>query len=125
MAIVVVRPQRYTREFMDKSDTFSLTTFGAQHRATLNMLGTLSGRNSDKMKRCGLTPVALSQIPCPGFDEAELILECRKSYFSDLDPRNFLSDYIAPNYKGDYHRIYFGEVLGAAGIAKYRMQADG
>ena len=123
LAIVVVRPQRHTRQFIDRFDTFSLCTFPEAHRRTLNMLGTLSGRDSDKMNRCGLTPIALSQIACPGFEEAELILECRKTYFSNLDPQHFLADFIAPNYKGDYHRMYFGEVVAASGTAKYGGRA--
>ncbi len=121
LAIVVVRPQRYTYEFIEKHDTFSLCAFNERHRPALNLLGTQSGRNTKKMADCGLTPIALTQITCPGFEEAELILECRKMYFDDLDPRHFLADFIAPNYKGDYHRMYFGEVLAASGTEAYRI----
>lgn len=120
LAIVVVRPQRYTREFMERYDTFSLCAFRESHRPALNLLGTASGRDSKKMAECGLTPIGLTQIACPGFAEAGLILECRKTYFDDLKPGHFLADFIAPNYKGDYHRVYFGEVLAAAGTAEYR-----
>jgi len=120
LAMVVVRPQRHTKQFMDRNETFSLCAFGQAQRPAMNMLGTLSGRDTDKMARCGLHPIALDQIECPGFQEAELILECRKTYFSDLDPKNFLADFIAPNYRGDYHRMYFGEVLAASGTAPYK-----
>ncbi len=122
LAVVVVRPQRYTRQFMEQHDTFSLCAFDASFRPVLEMLGTRSGRDTPKMVECGLTPVALSAIACPGFDEASLILECRKTYFDDLEPAHFLADFIAPNYQGDYHRVYFGEVLAAAGIAQYRRR---
>lgn len=121
LAVVVVRPQRYTRQFMEQYDTFSLCAFDERHRPALNLLGTRSGRDSRKMIECGLTPIALSQIACPGFAEAELILECRKMYFADLDPAHFLADFIAPNYQGDYHRVYFGEVLAAAGTDGFRQ----
>jgi len=120
--LVVVRPQRYTREFMEKYDTFSLCAFDESHRPALNLLGTVSGRGTNKMTECGLTPIALSTIACPGFDEATLILECRKMYFDDLDPKHFLADFIAPNYQGDYHRMYFGEVLAVSGVAEYRLK---
>ncbi len=120
LAVVVVRPQRYTRQFMEQHDTFSLCAFGEEHRPALNLLGTLSGRDTAKMTQCGLTPIALTRIACPGFAEARLILECRKMYFDDLEPAHFLADFIAPNYKADYHRVYFGEVLAAAGTAEYR-----
>jgi flavin reductase (DIM6/NTAB) family NADH-FMN oxidoreductase RutF len=120
MAMVVVRPQRYTREFIERCDTFSLCAFDETHRSALETLGTVSGRDTNKMTECGLTPVALAHISCPGFDEAKLILECRKMYFDDLEPGHFLADFIAEHYNGDFHRLYFGEVLAAAGTAEYR-----
>jgi flavin reductase (DIM6/NTAB) family NADH-FMN oxidoreductase RutF len=120
MAMVVVRPQRYTRQFIETCDTFSLCAFDETYRPALQLLGTLSGRDSQKMRECGLTPIDLPHIPCPGFDEARLILECRKMYFDDLEPAHFLADFIAPNYRGDFHRIYFGHVLAATGTAEYR-----
>jgi flavin reductase (DIM6/NTAB) family NADH-FMN oxidoreductase RutF len=120
LALVVVRPQRHTRQFMEQYDTFSLCAFEEKYRPALNVLGTQSGRNTKKMTTSGLTPIALSQIACPGFAEARLNLECRKMYFDDLEPAHFLADFIAPHYEGDYHRMYFGEVLAAAGTAEYR-----
>ena len=120
LAIVVVRPQRWTLRFMEKYNTFSLCAFPQQYHETLNMLGSRSGRNTSKMADCGLTPIPLTQIACPGFAEAELILECKKTYFDDLRPEHFLADYIAPHYTGDYHRMYLGEVVAASGVAQYR-----
>ncbi len=120
LAVVVVRPQRYTYEFMERGNTFSLCTFPPAFHDVLNLLGTKSGRDSNKMAECGLTPIALAQIPTPGFAQADLILECRKTYFDDLEPRHFLADYIPPLYRNDYHRVYFGEVLAIAGTAEYR-----
>lgn len=122
LAVVVVRPQRYTRQFIDAYNTFSLCAFGPEHRPALQLLGTASGRDSRKMADCGLTPIALPNIPCPGFAEATLILECRKMYFDDLEPQHFLADFIAPNYQGDYHRLYFGEVLAAAATPEFRCR---
>lgn len=122
LAIVVVRPQRYTFEFMERSASFSLCAFAESYRPVLTLLGTKSGRDSAKMQECGLTPLALTKIVSPGFAEAELILECRKTYFDDLKPEHFLADYIAPNYCGDYHRMYFGEVVAAQGTAAYRIK---
>jgi flavin reductase (DIM6/NTAB) family NADH-FMN oxidoreductase RutF len=119
LAVVVVRPQRHTRRFIDQGDTFSICAFDEQYRETLQMLGTLSGRDSNKMTDCGLTPIALSKIACPGYAEAKLILECRKTYFDDLEPGHFLADFIAPLYQNDYHRVYFGEVLAASGTAEF------
>lgn len=121
-AMCVVRPQRYTREFMDKSDTFTLCVFPESHRKALDVLGSKSGRQIDKMKQSGLTPQAGSVVAAPVYAEAELAIECRKMYFQDFDPKGFLADYIAPWYKGDYHRMYFGEIVAIAGTDAYRTR---
>lgn len=123
LAVVVVRPQRHTRRFIEQYDTFSLCAFDEPHRTALQRLGTLSGRDTNKMTDCGLTPIALDGIACPGFAEAKLILSCRKTYFDDLEPKHFLADFIAEHYHNDYHRIYFGEVLAASGTPEFRRQA--
>ena len=122
-AQVVVRPIRYTYEFMEKHDTFTLNAFGEEHRLALQLMGTMSGRDGDKIAEAGLTPIASSQVAAPGFAEAELILECRKIYWDDLEPVRFLDAEIEKNYpEKSYHRIYFGEVLAIQGEASYRSR---
>ena len=116
MAMIVVRPTRHTFSFINSFDTFSLCVFPEQCRDAMNLLGTKSGRDGDKIKESGLTPIASSVIAAPVFKEAELALECRKMYWDDLDPQHFLDPKIEKNYANkDYHRMYFGEVLRIAG----------
>ncbi|MBN1559420.1 flavin reductase [candidate division KSB1 bacterium] len=111
-AQVVVRPTRYTFEFMEKFDFFTLCAFDRQYRKALQLIGSYSGRHGDKIARAGLTPVAAQCVAAPCFAEARLVLECRKIFWQDFDPAHFLDASIAANYaKKDYHRIYFGEVL--------------
>jgi flavin reductase (DIM6/NTAB) family NADH-FMN oxidoreductase RutF len=76
-AQVVVRPVRYTFEFMEQYDSFTLCAFPAEYRQTLLMLGTKSGRDGDKIAESGLTPVVSANVAAPGFAEAELIVELR------------------------------------------------
>ena len=115
-AQVVVRPVRYTYEFMEQYETFTLSAFPDKYRKTLSALGSTSGRDSDKIAASGLTPIASSLVAAPGFDEAELILECRKIYWQDMDPTHFLDPKIEDQYpQKDYHRTYFGEVLAIWG----------
>ncbi len=110
---VVVRPTRYTFEFMNRYDTFTVCAFNEDHRDALNLLGSLSGRDGDKIGRSGLTPVPSRQVASPSFAEAELVVECRKVFWQDLDPSHFLDSSIEENYpQKDYHRVFFGEVLG-------------
>ena len=111
-AQVVVRPTRFTYEFINRYDTFTLCTFPEQYRETVNFLGTRSGRDSDKIKESGLTVIPSTRVEAPAFREADLILECKKIYWQDMNPEHFLDDRIQRNYPDrDYHRIFFGRIL--------------
>ena len=112
MAMVVVRPTRHTFEFINAYETFSLCVFSEKYRPALNLLGSTSGRDSDKIKASDLTPTASLSIAAPIFKEAELVFECRKMYWEDLDPKHFLDADIEKNYpEKDYHRMVLGEVV--------------
>jgi flavin reductase (DIM6/NTAB) family NADH-FMN oxidoreductase RutF len=124
-AQVVVRPVRYTYEFMERFDTFTLCAFPKAYRKALSVLGSLSGRDGDKLASAGLTPIASQKVAAPGYAEAELIIECRKIYWQDFDPQHFLAPDIDRNYPDkDYHRIYYGEILAVYGTAAYTGPAS-
>lgn len=122
--MVGVRPSRYTYEFIEKYDTFTVCAFPATYQKTaLTLMGTKSGREIDKVKESGLTPFASTQIAAPGFAEAELILECKKVYFDDLTPSNAAPS-VEEFYHGqDYHRVYIGEILAVYGTSKYQRHS--
>ena len=112
IAMVVVRPTRYTYGFINTYPTFSLCGFPEEYRKTLNLLGTKSGRDGDKIGEAGLTPIASEKINAPTYKEADLSIECRKIYFHDFNPRQFLDERIEKHYVlKDYHRMIFGEIL--------------
>lgn len=105
-----VRPQRYTYEFMEKSDAFTLSFFDEKYKTQLNFCGSRTGRDTDKIAECGFTPVT-AENGSVFFEQARMVLECRKLYFQDLDPARFLDESIMKNYpKEDYHRMYVGEI---------------
>ncbi|MBW2558831.1 MAG: flavin reductase [Deltaproteobacteria bacterium] len=113
-AQVVVRPQRHTRKYMDQLDSFTLCAFPEEYRKDLKTLGTLSGRDGDKLSRARLTLTASRSVSAPSYNEANLILECRTIYYQDMDPGGFIDRTIQDNYPtNDYHRIYYGEILAA------------
>jgi flavin reductase (DIM6/NTAB) family NADH-FMN oxidoreductase RutF len=119
-AQVVVRPTRHTYQFMERFDNFSLCAFGDQQHADLQLLGTKSGRDGDKIAETRLTPIAARRISSPVFVEASLILECRKIYADDFRPEMFLASEIENAYpERDYHRVYFGEIVAAEGDASF------
>jgi flavin reductase (DIM6/NTAB) family NADH-FMN oxidoreductase RutF len=119
-AFVAVRHSRYTYQFMEKYDTFTVAAFPGQYHQALSLLGSRSGRDGDKISAAGLTPEASNQVAAPSFKEAELVLECRKMYADDLNPAHFLDESIYKQYpKRDYHCIYYGEILAVWGVDKY------
>lgn len=114
VATVYIRPQRYTYEFVEKSDYFTLAFFTPEYRKALSFCGSKSGRDVDKIAECGFT-VAEGAGGAPYFEQAGLVLVCRKAYWQDMDPSHFLDSTIdAGHYPGkDYHRIYIGEIIEA------------
>ena len=119
-AQIVVRPVRYTYEFTERHDTFTLCAFPEEYRKAVALLGSKSGRDGDKISEAGLAPIASTQVAAPGFAEAELIIECRKIYIDDFDPTQFLDPQIEGFYpEKDYHRVYFGQILAVMAAASY------
>jgi flavin reductase (DIM6/NTAB) family NADH-FMN oxidoreductase RutF len=117
---VVVRPTRYTFEFMERYDSFTLCAFPMKYRPVLTLLGSKSGRTSGKMKESGLTAEASLSVPAPCFREAELVFECKKMYWDDFKPGQFLEKDIHAVYpQKDYHRSYFGEIKAVQAAENY------
>lgn len=109
-AFVFVRPQRHTYAFMESADTFSLSFFGGGYKKELSFCGSRSGRDTDKAAQTGLIPLFADNTVF--FEQAQLVLVCRKIAAQDLDPAGFLDKTIEENYaNGDYHRLYVGEIL--------------
>lgn len=112
VSTVVVRPQRYTYQFMEQAPYYTLSFFDENYRDALNYLGTHSGRDVDKMVATGLTPVS-GKTGAVFFAEARLVMECRTLYKQDLKEENFLETSIVDQAYAarDFHRMYIGEVL--------------
>lgn len=107
---IFIRPQRYTKEFLDRFDNFTLSFYEETARDALKLCGSKSGRDLDKIKAAGLTPVHENGMTY--FEEARLVLECKKIYLDKIRPEGFLDPSIQQNYAaGDYHLIYMGEII--------------
>ena len=110
-ATCYVRPQRHTYGFMEKSDYFTLASFDGSFRDKLVLCGTKSGRDMDKAAACGFTP-AYAEGDAPYYEEADVVLVCKKLYYQDFDATHFLDARVEKNYpQKDYHRMYVGEVV--------------
>lgn len=111
VAFVFLRPQRYTKTFVDAGDRFTLSFYGEEYRKTLTYLGRVSGRDEDKVKESGLTVQDFGGAPA--FNEAELVLTCKKLYAQELDSACFMqnNDCNETCYPGkDYHTMYVAEI---------------
>lgn len=108
VAFIFVRPTRFTYGLLEENDHFSLTFYEESFRPQLQLCGKESGRDMDKTAACGFTPAF--QGDTPYFNEASLVLLCKKLYFSDLDPAHFLDPALEKFYNADYHRMYVAEI---------------
>ena len=105
-----IRPQRYTHEFTEASSRISATFFSEEYRAALTLCGRKSGRELDKVKESGLTPV-VGKGGHVYFAEAKLVLNGKKLYTGKIDPTGFADAAIDKNYAlKDYHTVYVYEI---------------
>jgi len=112
---VYVAEKRYTKEFMDKAEYFTVMAFDVAQSKVLTYMGTKSGRDGDKAKALGLH-TAFTPNGTPYYTEATMVIECRIMYAAPFDPQYFKSE--APkrmyqNFPGGIHSMYIGEVVQA------------
>lgn len=110
--IAAIRPQRYTKQFVDESDYYTLSFYG-DNKEIHSVCGKLSGRDVDKVAKTGLTPVFDDDTETVFFKEARLVLICRKICVTKLESGNFLSSDIPKSIYplNDYHTMYYGEIV--------------
>ena len=112
---VYVAEKRYTKEFMDKAEYFTVMAFDVKDSKVLNYMGTKSGRDGDKAQALGLH-TAYTANGTPYYTEATMVIECKIMYAAPFDPQYFKSD--APKQMYAYfpagiHSMYIGEVVNA------------
>ena len=108
---VYVKPCRHTYGYMEKSEYFTVSFYPAKCRKALGIMGSVSGRDTDKDRASGLTPKAIGRATT--YEEAEITLLCRKIYRQDLLAENMPEDVVTAYYESDApHCMYIGEVVG-------------
>jgi len=111
VCFIFVRPTRHTYGFTEKHDHFTLSFFTEDYRDALQICGTRSGRDGNKVAEADLTPVH-GPDHTTWFREARLVIRCKKIYYNDILPENFLAPEIERSYpQKDYHRMYVGEII--------------
>jgi flavin reductase (DIM6/NTAB) family NADH-FMN oxidoreductase RutF len=107
---VLVRPSRYSYTLLEQSDSFTVCVPSPTMRAAIEYCGKYSGRDGDKIAACKLTLLPSLHVRTPGIDGSAVIYECRIVHKTDVVPANLAKD-ITAYPRGDYHRIYDGEIL--------------
>lgn len=109
-AVCYVRPQRYTKEFMDKEEFYTLCFFSPDYKADMAYIGSHSGKDEDKLAATKLT--AVSEEGYTYYKEAKLVLVCRKLYRAPIKEEGFLDEEALGHYpEKDFHDMYVGEIV--------------
>jgi len=109
-AAIYVRPQRYTKQFVDSNDYYTLCFFEGR-KEELTYLGVKSGRDEDKVAKVGFTPAFGDGYTY--FEEASLVLVCRKLYRAPIKEEYFIDKSIVDKIypEKDFHDMYIGEIV--------------
>ena len=91
-----------------------MSFFDEKYRHALDVCGSVSGRDVNKVQESGLTPY-FTETGNPAFEEATLVLECKKLYADFLKEDDFLDKKIVDSLYGqkDFHKMYVAEIVHA------------
>ena len=114
---VLVRPSRYTYSLLEESDSFTVCVPAREHKKLIGYCGTESGRDVDKFAECQMEALPSTKVSAPGIAGFPLIYECQIVHTNDLIPANLTEEITDSAYpQGDFHRLYFGEILAVRAL---------
>ena len=121
MCLVLVRPSRYTYACIEATGDFTVNVPPPELAEQVLFCGTESGRDYDKFAECGFTATPGRAVRSPGIEECVLCYECRVVQKNDVIPEQFAPEIVGEFYgAGDFHRVYYGEI-----VAAYASAPDG
>ena len=112
VAFVFVRPERYTHDFIEREDRFTLSFYPEECRKALQICGTKSGRDIDKVKETGLSPEELPSGAVT-FSQARLTLDCKKLFKTEMSEADFIDKETMNKCYGEhggFHTVYVVEI---------------
>lgn len=109
--IVYVKPTRYTYDFMEKNDYFTISFYKNEFHNQMVYLGTKSGRDVNKVKNVNFHPINIEDKGV-SFSESYCTILCKKYYYSDINKEEVLITDKERYYKdNNFHRVYYGEII--------------
>jgi flavin reductase (DIM6/NTAB) family NADH-FMN oxidoreductase RutF len=110
--LVAVRHSRFTHEFIEESDEFSVNVPGEGLEKTVTYCGEVSGKEHDKFKECKLSLMKGKKVNVPTIKECKIHYECKVVHKLEVRPGKVPADVKKLFYpRDDYHTLYFGKIL--------------
>lgn len=107
---IYIKPSRYTHQFMESNDYFVVSFFDNKYKKPLGIMGSFSGRDTNKDEKSGLTPISHDDVTI--YKEAKIILICKKIYQNDLVIENIPEGEKSRHYSHEKpHTMYIGEIV--------------
>ena len=116
VSFIFIRDSRYTYQFLEKEESYTLSFFDEKYRGALRICGTKSGRDSDKIIESGLTPIKTPNN-LMSFDEARMIIECKKMFVQELNYDNltpaFKNEIMTESYTAETskHQLFISQII--------------
>jgi len=118
--VALVRPSRYTYEFIEDSKTFTVNVPDEKQRKWVGVCGSRSGRELDKFAELKIAVTPGQTVNSVTLDACPMVYECKVLHYNDLIPGNLDGEIEASSYGGsNYHRLYYGEILAAFASETY------
>ncbi len=114
VAVVLVRPSRYSHTLLEETPYFSVNVPVETMQRELDLCGRCSGRDTDKFTQCGFTSLSIEGMPIPVIQECRAFLVCEVIQKTRVEPTAFSSPVLAEFYpQDDFHSVYFGVIKRA------------
>ncbi|NLG28615.1 MAG: flavin reductase family protein [Chloroflexi bacterium] len=118
--VAMVRPSRYTYEFIEDSKAFTVNVPSSDQRKWVEVCGTNSGRDMDKFGELHIAVSPALTVNSITLDACPMVYECRVLHYNDIVPTQLDAETDSSAYQGsNYHRLYYGEILGAFASEDY------
>lgn len=117
MCVVLVRPSRYTYGLIEVARDFTVNVPADDMAEAAAYLGTASGRDGDKLAHVGLSTAPSGMVTAPTLTACAVTYECRVVHHNDVVPAHLASNIDRGSYpRGDYHRLYYGQILATTAL---------
>ena len=110
MITIFVRPQRYTKQFLDREKFFTISFYEEKYKDALSFCGTHSGSDVNKDEKINFHPFKIGGSVA--YEEASLVFYCEKTFSTAIDENKILNKNIVENFykEKDFHEIYIGKI---------------